>query len=129
MIFASSASLALQIEFAPIFYLAAIKSRSESNSIPSHPKSHPTSIFTGWVMDCKKIENGILIIHCPSNKNPSRSQTLQKRANNDFHKLGIARFKNRIRSKIFLYCSDTFPKRSQFDPKFSKIHPTSIFRG
>ena len=58
----------------------------------------------------------------------SNSITTQNWVNKDSYTLGIAALKNRMRSKILLYCSDKLPKRIQFDPKLSKIHPTWIFR-
>ena len=90
---------------------------------------HPTWIFRGWFLDCKNISHGNLIIHCSSHWNQIRFDTSQNQANKDFYTLGIARLTNRMRSKIFLYCSDKFPTRIQVDPKVSKIRPTSISRG
>ena len=90
---------------------------------------HPTWIFRGWFLACTNISHGNLIIHCSSHWNRIRFDTSQNQANKDFYTLGIARLTNRIRSKIFLYCSDEFPKRIQFGPKLFKSHPTLIFRG
>ena len=57
MILTRSASLAFKIEFVPkSFFLAAIDSRSESNSIPSSPKStqHGFSEDGSWI--AKKLQ-------------------------------------------------------------------------
>ena len=124
-----SESLSLKIECAPKpFYLATINSRSESNSIPSSPKSTQQCFSEDRSWIAKKISDGVLVIHCPSNENELKFHTTSNWCCEDFYTLGIARLTNRIRSKIFLSCSDKLAKRIQFDHKLPQIHPTLNFR-
>ena len=123
-IFTRSASLALQIEFAlKSFYLAAISSRSESNSITSSPKStqHWISEIGSWIA---KISNGIFNNPLPFKLKSNQIPYLPKSSQQGFVQ---ARHRSPYKSKslqnLFIlqrYIPETDPIRSQ-----ARQHPPS----